>query len=397
MRKWLCMILAIAVVLSLNTSIFAAPASMPSALDPQGDIAKMYRVNHEMKFDLQGKSALLDGKSIAIDKPILKNGRIYVSLRTLGRTSAGVVSWSPTKQTIRVIMNKEIRPPFQDLMFRIGSDRIYLDDKNALLDEKIPKPFISKGTTYIPVSALKWLGISVSVSDNTMSWAWSNKIIEVLLPHWETDQSQATFTMLYQQDMYTPQYMYTENGGGWSGEAGKVIAKNISIDGRIYNRMQLTADLKPSMNVLLLTAVSVGEKKITVMRKVADPSKVPVQITKSFDDRENLSFTQPTSGYFHVKPNEKIELSGDILFENDRFDKLTVQVLRYDDKSADSYQSYQQMQQFEIPIKNQKFSGSFTLSQKGYYYIQVLSPKYIATTEHGSAMTTWAYIFVDVE
>lgn len=392
MKKWLCLIMSVG-ALSLGTGslVDAAPASLS---EPNGDVAKMYRVKHEMKFDLQGKHATLDGKSITADRPILKGGRVYVPLRTLQQSGAAdSVTWNPSKRQVQVVIHPELQSAFTKLTFQIGSEDAYLPD-GSKIGEKIPAPFLASGKAYVPVRALSWLGMAVSTVQDTVSWNWSDKVIEVMKPDWETDQSSDTFTMLYQKDMYIPQYMYSLGNGAWSGETGKVTEKDISMDGRLYNRMQFTVNLRPGPNPLMLTAVSAGSKVVTVKRKVTDSS---ITVTLSDEGKGNIAFTNPTNGYIQAIPGQRIDVSGDILQHNDLFDKLTVSVERYLPSSKDSYQVYEEEKSIELPIKDQKFAGSFTLSEKGNYLIRVISPAYIPFIEHGPSKTQWAEFAVEVE
>lgn len=394
MKKWLCLFITAVMALSLETGAIA-DAAPASSMEPKGDVAKMYRVKHEMKFDLQGKNATLDGKAIAADKPIVKGGRVYVPLRTLRQSGAAEsVTWNAAKRQVQVVIHPEVQPPLSKLTFRIGSEDAYLSDGSAI-GEKIPAPFLASGKVYVPVRALSWLGMSVSTEKNTVVWKWSDKVIEVLKPEWETDQASTTFTMLYQKDMYIPQYMYSLGSGAWGGETGKVTEKDISMDGRIYNRMQFTVKLRPGPNAVMLTAVSAGSKIVTVKRKVTDMNSVPITVLEM--GKENIAFTSPLHGYIQAKPEQKIEVSGDILQHDDLFDNLTVSVERYQPSSKDSYQVYEEFKSFKLPIKNQKFTGSFTLSEKGSYLIRVISPAYIPSPEHGPSMTQWAEFAVEVE
>ncbi|MFM9276897.1 stalk domain-containing protein [Paenibacillus jiagnxiensis] len=394
MKKWLCLFISAVMALSLETGALA-DAAPASSMEPKGDVAKMYRVKHEMKFDLQGKDAMLDGKAIAADKPILKGGRVYVPLRTLRQSGAAEsVTWNAAKRQVQVVIHPEVQPPLSKLTFRIGSEDAYLAD-GSVVGEKIPAPFLAAGKVYVPVRALSWLGMSVSTEKNTMVWKWSDKVIEVLTPEWETDQASTTFTMLYQKDMYIPQYMYSLGSGAWGGETGKVTEKDISMDGRMYNRMQFTVKLRPGPNAVMLTAVSAGSKIVTVKRKVTNMSSLPITILEM--GKENIAFTSPLHGYNQEIPGQKIEVSGDILQHDDLFDNLTISVERYQPSSKDSFQVYEVIKSFKLPIKNQKFTGTFTLSEKGSYLISVISPAYISSLEHGPSMTRWAEFAVEVE
>ncbi|WP_136606033.1 stalk domain-containing protein [Paenibacillus dokdonensis] len=328
-------------------------------------------------------------------KSILKGGRVYVPLRTLRQSGAAdSVTCDAAKRQVQVVIHPEVLPAFNTLTFRIGSEDVYLVDGSSI-GEKIPAPFLTSGKVYVPIRALSLLGIAASTVKNTVSLNWSDKVIEVLKQEWETDQASATFTMLYQKDMYIPQYMYSLGSGGWGGETGKVTKKDISLDGRMYNRMQFTVNLRPGPNPVMLTAVSAGSKVVKVKRKVTNITSLPVTISE--EGKGNIAFTSPTYGFIQTRPGQKIDVSGDILQHNDLFDKLTVSVERYLPSSKDSYQVYEEEKSFELPIKDQKFAGSFTLSEKGSYLIRVISPAYIPFIEHGPSMTQWAEFAVEVE
>ncbi|OZB95343.1 stalk domain-containing protein [Paenibacillus sp. XY044] len=394
MKKWLCLIISTTAALSIGAGALADSASA-SMTEPKGDVAKMYRIKHEMKFDLQGKEAILDGKATTVDRPIRKDGRVYVPLRTLRQSGAAdTVTWNDEKREVQVAIHPELLPKFGHLTFRIGSEDVYLPDGKPV-GEKIPAPFISSGKAYIPIRALSWLGMAVSAVKDTVRWNWSDKVIEVLNPEWETDQASTTFTMLYQKDMYTPQYMVSSGSDGWGGYTGKLTQKDISMDGRLYNRIQFTVKLRPGPNPVMLTANSAGSKIVTVKRKVTDPASLPVSIVG--EGKGNIAFTSPIRGYIQVKPNQKIDVSGDILQHNDLYDKLTLSVERYQPSDEDSYQNYEEVNSIELPLKDQAFTGSFTISEKGSYLIRVLSSAYISSVESGPWMTQWAEFVVEVE
>ncbi|MNJ49832.1 hypothetical protein D3C77_450860 [compost metagenome] len=185
MRRMARILLSITAVLTLSISTLVGSA-MPvvaanASGDPEGDIAKMYRVKHELKFDMKGTSATLDGKAVHADKPILKDGRVFVPLRTLQESGAAAsISWDAKKMEAQIVMKPQIAPNWQKLSFRIGSDQIYLPDGEAIAGEKIPKPFLANGRTYIPVKPLSWLGVAASLNEGTVTWNWSEKIIEVM-------------------------------------------------------------------------------------------------------------------------------------------------------------------------------------------------------------------------
>ncbi|RCX17778.1 copper amine oxidase-like protein [Fontibacillus phaseoli] len=410
MKKISGVLLSAAIVLNLGTSLAMVPSSAKAEVpvssgikaespkgDPKEDIAKMYLVKHELKFDLQGTTAMLDGKSLQVDKAIQKNGRVFVPLRTLQVSGAAQsVTWNAKKQEARVIMKQELVPAWRELIFRTGSDQAYTAEGPAISGEKIPAPFVSGGRVYIPVKPLSWLGISASASQGTVTWAWSDKVIETYISDWEVDQETTTFTMLYQQDMNTPQFLFSLGSGAWGGGTGKVTAKHISQDGRLYNRMEFTADLRPGVNPMQLFAVSAGTADFSVLRKVPNPQDVPVALTE--EGKLHVTFNSPETGYVTAKKGEKIHFAGTIKKANGSFDKVTLAVQKYEPVTGGlGRQVYKGAGSKELVIKNNKFAGDIQLDEPGYYLITVNSPRYIPFLENGPASTVWAEVVVEVE
>mgnify|MGYP001363720127 CR=1 FL=1 len=168
MKKWLCLIISAAAALSLGTGALA-DATPASSTELKGDVAKMYRVKHEMKFDLQRKDETFEGKPITADRSILKGGRVYVPLRTLQQSGAAdSVIWNAAKRQVQVLIHPEVQLAFNNLTFRIGSEDVYLPD-GSVIGVKIPAPFLASGKAYVPIRALSWLGIAVSTVKNTVS------------------------------------------------------------------------------------------------------------------------------------------------------------------------------------------------------------------------------------
>ncbi|WP_410770381.1 stalk domain-containing protein [Fontibacillus sp. BL9] len=406
MKKLSGILLSAVIVLSLGAGFALVPSSAKAEVPvspgiktepPQGDIAKMYRVKHEMKFSAQGTSAMLDGKSVDVDKALRKNGRVFVPLRTLQLSGAAEsVTWNAKKQEARVIMKRELAPVWRELIFRSGSDQVYTEDGQAISGEEIPMPFVSGGRVYIPVKALTWLGVSASTSQGKMTWTWSDKVIETYVSDWEADQKTATFTMLYQQDMYTPQILSSLGNGAWGGGTGKVTDKNIALDGRLYNRMEFTVDLRPGVNPMQLFAISAGTADFSVLRKVPNPEDVPVALTE--EGKMHVTFTSPGAGYVRVKQGEKIHFAGNIRKASDSFDQVTLAVQKYEPVAGGlGRQVYRSVDSKELAIKNSKFAGDIRLDDPGYYLITVNSPRYIPFPEHGPASTAWAEVVVEVE
>lgn len=401
MKKIMSFMLSALAIFSLSLSAFAdtgGNATLGVNGDPQTDIAKMYRIKHELKFNLQGTKATLDGQAFQAGKAIVKNGRVFVPLRTLRESGAAAsVTWNSKKQEARVIMKAQVSPSWQDLIFRIGKDQVYMPDGQPFSAEKIPVPFLQNGLTYIPIKTLSWLGVAASTVEGTVIWNWSEKIIEVLKPSWGTDEENTTFSMLYQKDMYAPQFLASIGNGGWGGGTGKITAKNISLDGREYNRMEFTLSLRPGINPLQLYAVSVGTADVSVIRHVGSDSSVPISLTE--EGKHYLSLSAPTNGYVVAKDGGELQVAGTILQVNPSFDKVTLVVQKFNPVNGGlGHQVYEAVGTKELAIKNNEFSGTVTLSGgPGYYLIAVNSPKYLPFPESGLAATQWAEIVVEVK
>ncbi|GAA0136322.1 hypothetical protein YSY43_31630 [Paenibacillus sp. YSY-4.3] len=398
MKKVTTALLSITAALAFSISAITAPSAAASNVDgdPAGDIAKMYRIKHELKFNLQGTSATLDGKAVRADKPILKDGRVFVPLRTLQESGAAVsVTWDAKKREAQVVMKPQLAPNWQELSFRIGSDQIYLPGGGTISDEKIPKPFLANGRTYIPVKPLAWLGVTASLDQGTVTWNWSEKIIEVLTPSWETGNETAKFSMLYQEEMYPPQFLFSFGSGAWGGGTGRVTAKGISQDGRLYNRMEFEAELRPGINPLKLYAISAGTADFTILRKVSDPAAVPVRMTE--EGQQYVTLHSPTSGYVKVKSGAEVAIEGTIVKPHDLFDQVTVVVQKYNLKPEDSYVVYETVSTKRLPIQAGKFSGTVRVEVPGNYLIRIDSPNYIAAPERGPVATNWAEFIVEAE
>jgi hypothetical protein len=394
-RKTTAMLLIAMLPLSVGVASASSTTTPTTANLVSGDVAKMYRVQHELKLELKGTKGLLDGKAITVDQPILRDGRVYVPIRTLQQSgAASIVEWNAVRREVRVVMNPRIRATFEEIRYRIGSDMVYAADGTAFENEKIPVPFISGGRTYVPIRPLNtYQSIAVSLNNGVVSWNWSEKIIEVYQREWSTDEAQTTFTMLYQKDMYTPQFMSAFGAGGWwgSSDTREIIEKDIQLDGRLYNRIRFTADLKPGINPLMLTAVSAGEERIEVTRNVSDPTSIPIMLPE--DDIVYTKLTEPSQGYFKLKSGESLTIAGEIIRQNELFDEVTLAADEYDP----SLKQFKESFSVKALIKDNKYAGELTFERPGSYWVNLISPKYLRSIDVGPYSTIWASIIVDVE
>lgn len=390
-----CMALLMSVMLAFgsgSSSFAQKSASSSHSTTETLDVAKMYRVSHELIMDVNSGQAVLDGRTLSLDKPIMKNGRVFVPLRTLRATEAvNLLKFDASTQQVQVIMNSELKPPFEQLFFRVGSDKVYMEDGSALPGTTIAKPFIAKGVTYIPIQALTYVGISPATAKQKVTLKWSNKVLELLQPKWETDKDSTTFTMLYQKDMNTPSVATALSGGGWVGgnDHAKVLKQDISLDGRQYNRIEFTLPLRPGPNALKITAVSGGEKTLSVMREVLNESTIPIRL--SDEGKKYIAFDQSASGYVGTPQGGSIDIAGRMVAGNEKLGALSFTVQQYDEQAVKT-NPYKDIKEGKIPIQDQSFKGSVKLQHKGYYLITLYSADNVPAFDRGA----WAEIVVEV-
>lgn len=393
MKKCMALLMSVMLALGSGSSSFAQESAPSSHTTNETlDVAKMYRVSHELIVDVNSGQAVFDGRTLSLDKPIMKNGRVFVPLRTLRATEAvKVLKFDASTQQVQVIMNSELKPPFEQLSLRIGSDKVYLEDGTALPGATIANPFIAKGVTYIPIQALTYLGISPATVKQKVTLKWSNKVIELLQPKWETDKDSTTFTMLYQKDMNTPSVATALSGGGWGGgnDHAKVLKKDISLDGRQYNRIEFALQLRPGPNALKIMAVSSGEKSLSVMRKVSNESTPPIRL--SDEGKKYIAFDQSASGYVRVPQGGSVDIAGRIVAKNERLGSFSFTVQQYDEQAV-KVNPYKDIKEGKMPIQEQAFKGSVKLQHKGYYLITLYSADNAPVFDRGA----WAEIVVEV-
>jgi hypothetical protein len=396
MRKTLGIVLCAAMAFSLGSvNVHAASSTVTGkeTLDVQSDVAKMYRVKHELKIALSGKNATLDGKKLDVDKPILREGRIYVPIRTLKQSGAAdLVEWDSVKREVRVVMKSTILPSWSELRYRIGSNKLYTAEGTALGDEIIPAPFISGGRAYVPIRPLTYQGVAVSFENKVVSWSWSEKLLDLNQSKWTVDKEQTTFTMLYQKDMYPPYYMFSYGGGGWGGVPGQVIEEDIALDGRLFNRIKFTVKLRPGVNPIELSAISSARQHVEITRTVADPSAVSIALTE--EATGNTEITAPSQGYVKLKVGESLTVAGNILKDNPQFDQVTLSAYQYDSTIYDFKAAGDPVIAL---IKDNKYSGTLKFDSPGTYWVSLLSPRYIPFIETGPLSTAWASLTVEVE
>lgn len=408
-KKLISIIMFASVLLLFGTSALAdysianvsesAPSEEVSEVRETGlDMAKIYLTKHRMTigFGDNKTEALLDGVSVQTDPAITRGGSSYISLRTLKLSGAAAeVSWNTGKQEAKVLMKRELSPAWQELILRTGSSQAFRADGKALPNVKLPEPLLDGGRVYIPVKSLALLGIAASVDEGQLVLEWSEKFIELNKWQWETGESQATFSVLYQQEMYSPQIMVSYGSGAWGGGTGKPAGNGIALDGRVYSRMEYTVDLRPGVNPLRLYAISAGMADFSITRKVEDPGQIALSFTEQ--GARYVTFTAPDTGYVKLKAGESLNLAGMIKQDDPALDNMTLIQQRYELNGDTGKQGYKTTMTETLPISESKFDGKVSFDEPGHYLLQVYSPRYVPMPEAGPASVLWAEFVVEIE
>ena len=363
-------------------------------LESESDIAKIYLIKHRMTMELGSDKtkANLDGAEVQVDPASLRNGYMYISLRTLKLSGAAAsVGWDAQKQEAAVTMKPELSPSWQELIFRAGSSGVIHPNGNPLEGAAIPELFLSEGRVYIPVKSLPLLGIAATTDQGRLVLEWSEKFIELTKQLQETEGTQATFSILYQQEMYTPQILTSYGSGAWGGGTGRQTGSGIALDGRIYNRMEYTVELRPGVNPLRLYAVSAGTVDFSVTRTVEHSEQIPVSFTEQ--GSEYVELLLPESGYVKLNAGEELTLAGGLKKAGSGLDELTIIQQRYESKRND----YKTINTAALPISDGEFNGKIFFPEPGDYLLQVYSPRYIPMPESEPASILWAGLVVKVE
>ncbi|AIQ10836.1 stalk domain-containing protein [Paenibacillus durus] len=370
----------------------AASALTASGAVSSTDAVRLNLIKHEMRINLSGGEASLDGKAVKAATPVKRNGRLYVPLRALGESGAvSSVDWNSAKRQVRVVSRRA------ELNFRIGSIRVYDRQGKALPAENftIPAPLLVGGTAYVPVHALAFFGLSAGTENGQLFWRWSEKKTQVLQPYWETGEDQAVFTVLYAKELYAPGAGSPIGSGVWFSSVGKIVGKDISLDGSLYNRIQLSMPLEPGINPVEISSIGMAAAGIRIRRNVSDPSAIPVNITE--EGKEFLTLESPAGGYLKLKSGDSFTISGKLINPpNLAINKLTVTIQRYVPDARDIRKDFTTVSTKEIPVKNGMFSRSVTFSQSGSYRIYVNGLSYTTFLGYGPDSVTWANLSAEV-
>ncbi|MNI05167.1 hypothetical protein D3C73_581130 [compost metagenome] len=168
------------------------------------------------------------------------------------------------------------------------------------------------------------------------------------------------------------------------------------MDGRLYNRMEYTENLRPGLNPMQIFGISSGTADIVVRRLVANPMTVPIKITENGE--KEVKFNAPAHGYINAKVGQEIEIAGTIQRPNKLFNKITVVVQKYVSEGEYlGHPVFKSVESKEIPIKEDAFSGLISIREPGSYLIGVNSPNYLLYAGgNGYSSTQWAEFVVEI-
>ncbi|KIL37182.1 hypothetical protein SD71_00080 [Cohnella kolymensis] len=383
MKKWTSLAVGIVMVVALAVPAFAAEGD--TAGDGQ-DVARMVLHRHELSLKVGSKTGTLDGNNITVDPIVVRNGSTYFSLKTIERVGAGIVKWDVQQRRAAIVMHSAIIPN-SNITFRPGKPYVYFGDNPAEF-LKIPAPFLSDGRVYIPVSALRWVGISSEWKTGTLKWRWSEKAIELMQPKLSTANTEISFTVLYEKDIKTPYLMLPFGAGAWASYNGSIVARDIETGGKLFNRVRFKLSLTPGITPIELTANAFAKERFEIIRTSETPSSI--QITEEGQEY-GVTFTKPDDGFLKITPGGSIPIAGNISQQRNGFDDLMISIQQYN-----KYE-YTEVHTVKVPIKEAAFAGSIAIKGKGEYWIKVYSPPYIPSTEQGALRTEWASFRVKIE
>ncbi|MBY9080145.1 hypothetical protein KIH86_26695 [Paenibacillus sp. HN-1] len=385
--------LLLGITLLVGGSLSSATASADGSVSAVQDVMKFELIRHELKISLSDGSASLDGQPFKTAAPVRSAGSLYVPLRALsGSGAASSALWDSSKHQARVVTN------WGEFRFRAGSTLIYDAQDKAMPAETytIPAPLLIKGAMYIPVRALPLLGISSGMSSGRLVWGWSDKKAEVLQPFWETGEAQAVFTVLYDKRLYTPSTLSALGAGAWNDEVrSQIVGKDISLNGALYNRLQVSVKLEPGINPLEISSPGMGAGGIRVRYNPVDPSLVPVSLTEA--GTKALTVTSPSGGYLELKAGQSFTVAGRVAdIPEYPVTQLKLVIQRYEPDNKDVMQDFKRVAAQNCPVKDGAFSGTITLKDPGSYRIYINAPTFSVLPSEGEATESWGAITVEV-
>ncbi len=235
----------------------------------------------------------------------------------------------------------------------------------------------------------------MSFNNNKLIISWGILVINKQNVPVRVQDDQLVLNVLYETGMVPPVIQSADIWG--SSSLDNREEQTILINGEKFSQVEVTLPLKPGDNLFFLEAhqgIFHRKEPFVIKREISDPEAVPVfydlGVPLDQSSRENFEITQPGSGYVKIPVPGTLNFSGylkeDSLGDN-IFSLITYQL------EGNEYREYEQVQ---LPAVKGLVSGEITFPHPGSYLLEVISPKYIPTSEQGTVGRRWAEIRVEV-
>ncbi|WP_020620877.1 stalk domain-containing protein [Paenibacillus daejeonensis] len=359
-----------------------------------GAAAVMWLERHELTMRPGEDKAVLDGAVIEGEPLLVNRGRSYVAIKMVERAGAGQVFWDNTRRQAVIEMKDSIHGALDQLYYEAGTPYPYSEDGTALTDLRMPPPFLYQGRMYIPVSVLPAQGIAAEWADGAVTWRWSDKRVRLAADTVVASGPNYSLTVLYQQELMTPQLLLAGGGGRWSGLEGQVVERGIVQGDRLFNRIAFRTKLQPGPNPIELRSASTRGQTMEVYWEASNQeAAIPVKLYAEGEER--VEITAPLTGYSRVQAGDNLTIEGRIRHTEPAEGDVTLAVYRF---NRDAYDYSDHVQDLVVPVTDGSFAGDVSLEAGGDYLIQIISPRYLelpGQKERGVAL--WAELRVVAE
>lgn len=336
--------------------------------------AVMWLERHELTMRPGAVEALLDGASVAVEPLLVHQGRSYVAVKTIEQAGAGSVYWDAAKRQAIIQIKDTVHGSLDRLVYEAGTQHPYRGDGTALEELRMPPPFLYEGRMYIPVSVLPAQGIAVDWQDGALTWRWSDKRMELASDQVVVTGRDYVLTVMYQQELRTPQLMMAGGGGSWSALDGQVLERGIVQSDRKFNRIDFRMQLQPGPNPIEVRSAQAGSRTMEIYWEPGADTAAELPVRLYAEGEERVQIAAPVSGYTRLAAGEALEVSGRILHSDPSEGEVALAVWRFDREAMDYTE---RMQEARLPVKDGQFSGHIQLEDGGDYLIQIISPKYM--------------------
>lgn len=387
----------------LPTNLSYAKNSISNLPVVAEDAAVFYLVPHQLTAELNKSSVSLDSVSIKAAPLLKKNNHLYFPFKWLETTHLATINQDEKTGSTWAEFDTENSVPFSSFRLMPNQSKIfsYSDGTLTALDESIPKTFMKNGQLYIPVSLLPKMGINYTWSNGVMHWVWNDKVVKTLHPTYTTDRENITFSALVQKEFGHAYVLVNTGHGGMTSSIGgsistfkgteKTIEKSIIVNGRTFQRIEYSVDLRPGPNPLEIYTNDKGSAKIMVHRKVLNSSSVPIRYNHP-ENEQDIRFTKPTQGYLRVKAGDPIAIAGVVTATDLESNEVSFGVAAFQNEDFVEVEK-----KTVIPLKQDKsFIGSVVIQKPGTYLVNILSPDVFVGGSSPYGSVKWAEIAVEV-